>query len=66
MTTLFRGAKVRRQVNIATPPELCHILHPQVKYVSPIGLEVAREGAKRRKSWARRWFKVHKPGSMYP
>lgn len=60
----FRGAKIRevperQQMGLAAT-------HTQVEHKSLIGYEVAREGAKRKKNWAKRWFREHKPGSFYP
>lgn len=59
----FRGAKVRE---VAAPVSTAVTLHPQVEHHGVIGYEIAREGAKRKKNWARRWYKTHKPGSFYP
>lgn len=59
----FRGAKIRPE---GTVPLIATALHPQVEHYSTIGYEIAREGAKRKKNWAKRWFKTHKPGSFYP
>lgn len=59
----FRGAKVRE---VAEKMATAVVLHPQVEHHGVIGYEVAREGAKRKKNWARRWFKAHKQGSFYP
>lgn len=60
------GARVSREA-VVTPAAT--VIQPKIKPIHNldlIGYEIAREGAKRKKSWARRWFKTHKPGSFYP
>jgi hypothetical protein len=59
----FRGAKIRPKDQ---PSQLATALHPQVEHYSAIGYDLAVEGRKRKKNWARRWFKTHKPRSFYP
>jgi hypothetical protein len=59
----FRGAKIRPK---DAPSPLATAAHPQVEHYSAIGYDLAVEGRKRKKNWARRWFEAHRPGKFYP
>lgn len=55
---VFRGAKVRKDAPRIPIVER----HSHVSQTSVIGYQLALEN--RRKNWAKRWFRQHKPGKL--
>lgn len=59
---VFRGAKVRRPANPLVDGPPITVAHPQSQERGAIGYEIAF--ANRHKSWAKRWFRQHRPGKF--